>query len=332
MLEVMPADDWFNLDLFNADYETPKWPGVSVDTGEMYSDLAMIDGGSNSNTFTTSSPSVVVSEILNLTTSGEKICGRSRNHQQPDGETFGTELRLSVLYYDLGKLLFILRTMPWDMTKVMRLTWVHDTRVNSSEDYQLSLEDNPLAGILKRSADFIKFLKSYHLTKRSKSPVASATAALANDPQSGISDLLATLCCHMLILSIYDCIFQHFIDQYQQNPDPFDSIMQSAPQFQLGGIAIPPQANMLGHLLFTLMESRLRPIELLLGLPDEFCVALRRVPTDEDADDGLFSSQSSQSLFAALMHVEAERETGEVHGIGVIKSLREKVGHAQALK
>lgn len=88
---------------------------------------------------------------------------------------------------------------------------------------------------------------------------------------------------------------------------------------------------MLSH-LYCVTSSRLRPIEMLLGLLGESCIRLKRNSANKEKQTGLFSGQSGQLLFSTLMQVETERANEERGGLGVIESLKEKTRQIQGLE
>lgn len=345
-MDVLPtdADDWFNSGSLDAHFEISSLRCPSVDSGELYS--PMIGEGS---TFTMSSLSCPTNGSSTGTT---LLDGRTESttsdhyanlqpeqghieelqllDNRPSIPSYDCGLRLSILYRDLSKQLFILRSMPWDMTEVMRLTCIHNSHGDFAKAFQANFESNPLAGITKWSAEFAELLGTFQSAMASDCSNAMS-AEIFSSTRLGVTDLLGIISCHMLIVSIYDSIFYHFIDQYLHNPYSVNLVMQSAPKLFLGGIEVPPWPNMMGHLLFCLTESQLRPIELLLGLPDEFCVALKRNPSSKDRQDGLLSGQCSQSIFTALMQVETEKAAEGIRGKGVIESLKEKTRRVQIL-
>ncbi|KAK2627246.1 hypothetical protein QTJ16_003212 [Diplocarpon rosae] len=242
------------------------------------------------------------------------------------------EFHVSVLYRDLSKLLVMLESKPWDMAEVMQVTCVHDACGDYGQSFPLDFHSNPLRLIAKSSEEFAQLLRAVQdpLVNELNDSLADANLYSSERPCLIVSDLLGTLACHMLIVSIYDSIFQHFIDQYLHDPGVFHMAMQCAPQLFLGGIAVPSEPNMLGNLLLRLVESQLRPIEVLLGLPDEFCVALKRNPATNDRDIGIFSGQARRSLFAALVHVEMDNGSQGTRG-GVINALKDKKRRIQVL-
>lgn len=344
------VDDWFNLGSLDANYAMSPICWTSADSSDVYSHDFSTGGGGSA--ITMSSLSGLTNGTSNTTSLNEltetnlsEQSPNARSEQDNNGilQVFDHQrstpkddhgLRLSVLYCDLSKQLCTLRSMPWDMTKVMQLTCIHNTSDDPANTFQANLGSNPLAGIAKRSAEFAELLWSFQNPMVSNANVATTASGPLRSVHSHLSmaDLLTTLSCHILIISIYDSIFCHFVDESSHNPSAVNVIMQAAPKLFLGGIAVPPWPSMLGHLLFCLTESQLRPIELLLGLPDEFCVSLKRNSVSRDRRHGLFSGESGQSLFSALMQVETERMTEERGGMGVIESLKEKTRRVQGLK
>ncbi|KAF2177955.1 hypothetical protein K469DRAFT_676418 [Zopfia rhizophila CBS 207.26] len=332
------VDDWFNLGLLEANYEICSAPWNSVDSG------FPMDGGGTAHTMSSlstppdgTSTSASLNSLMTETSLSEHFPNLQSEQadngmlqlfgHQPSASNFDHGLHLSVLQRDFSKQLFTLKSMPWDITKVMRLTCMHDASGNSSNPSQADPEMNPLAKIAKTSAEFAKLLRSVQTPMASDGDNATKNASPLSciHPRLSIADLLTILSCHMLTISIYDSIFCHFTDQALHNPGAVNIVMQSAPKLFLGGIAVPPRLDMLGHLLYRLTGSQLRPIEMLLGLPDEFRVSSKRDLVSKDKQTGLFSGQSGQLLCSTLMKVETERASEERGGLGVIESLKEKI-------
>lgn len=216
----------------------------------------------------------------------------------------------------------------------MQLTCAHVNSGDSANTFQGSVGMNPLASIAKRSAKFAELLWSFQnpMASNANNGTPSSGPLSSPHPHLSMADMLTTLSCHILIISIYDSIFYHFVDHSLLNPSAVNTVMQTASRLFLGGIAVPPWLNMLGHLLFCLTESQLRPIELLPGIPNDFCVSLKRNSISKDRLHGLLSGQSGQPLFTALMQVETERSTEERGGLGVIKFVKEKTRRFQGLE
>ncbi|PBP27905.1 Fungal Zn binuclear cluster domain containing protein [Diplocarpon rosae] len=323
------VDDWFNIGLFNSGSHTRS---ASWDSGEMYSHESSFLGHTYSPSDPTdeSSSPIVPAELLEATLNDHILSLPSEKDDLPP--PLDHEIHVSVLYRDLSKLLVMLESKPWDMAEVMRVTCVHDACGDYGHSFPLNLHSNPLSLIAKSSEEFAQLLRAVQnplVNELNDSPV-DANLHSSERPCLIVSDLLGTLACHLLIVSIYDSIFQHFIDQYLHDPGVVQMAMQCAPQLFLGGIAVPSEPNMLGNLLLRLVESQLRPIELLLGLPDEFCVVLKRNSATNDREIGIFSGQARRSLFAALVHVEMDSGSQGTRG-GVINALKDKARRIQVL-
>lgn len=357
-LTALDIQDLFNLGSFDADYEIRSAPWNSVDlsfsmdggggTAHTMSSLSTPpDGTSTSAMSSLSTPPDATSTSVSLNglmteTSLSENFPNLQSEQGDDGmrQLFGHQssalnfdhgLHLSVLQRDLSKQLFTLKSMPWDMTKVMRLTCMHDASGDSSNPGEDDLEMNHLAKIAKTSTEFAKLLCSVQTPMASDGNDATRNASPLSSihPRLSTVDLLTILSCYMLTISIYDSIFCYFTDQALHNPGAVSTVMQSAPKLFLGGVVVPLRLDMLSHLLYCLSGNQLRPIEMLLGLPDEFCVSSKRNVVSKDKQTGLFSGQSGQLLFSTLMKVETERASEERGGLGVIESLKEKIKRIQ---
>ncbi|OJK01798.1 hypothetical protein ASPACDRAFT_59432 [Aspergillus aculeatus ATCC 16872] len=359
------VDDWFNLELLDADYEMSHAPWNSIDVGFPIDGSATIQTMSSPSTPPDEpSPAALLNDpmmdtsptehlpLLQLEPIDPGLLPLFGDHLPPP--TFDHGLHLSVLQRELSKQLFTLRSMPWDMTKAMWLTCLHEaggcdsSTQPSPPDLQITTT-NPLAKIARTAADFAQFLRSiqaspsseitnsHHLATKAPASSNTATALAFTHPRLSITDLLTILSCHLLTISIYDTIFGHFIEQARLNPTALNLATQAAPKLFLGGIAVPPGLGMLSHLLYCLTGSQLRPIEMLLGLPEEFCLSSPRTGLDDTQQkpEGLFSGSSGHLLFSTLMQVELDagnagggRERG---GLGVIEALRGKMRRVRCL-
>ncbi|PYI28995.1 hypothetical protein BP00DRAFT_417635 [Aspergillus indologenus CBS 114.80] len=361
------VDDWFNLELLDADYEMSNAPWNSIDAGFPIDGSATIHSMSSPSTPPDGpSPAALLNDPMMDTSPTEHLPLLQLEPIDPGllplfGDqlpppTFDHGLHLSVLQRELSKQLFSLRSMPWDMTKAMWLTCLHDAggcdsfTQPSPPDLQITATTttNPLAKIAQTAADFAQFLRSIqastppestnvHHHPAAKAPANTTPTLAFTHPRLSIADLLTILSCHLLTISIYDAIFGHFIEQARLNPTALNLATQAAPKLFLGGIAVPPGLGMLSHLLYCLTGSQLRPIETLLGLPEEFCLSSPRTRLDEtdSKPEGLFSGPSGQLLFSTLMQVELDAGNAECGrergGLGVIEALRGKMRRVRCL-
>ncbi|KAL4914770.1 hypothetical protein BDW62DRAFT_136554 [Aspergillus aurantiobrunneus] len=337
------VDDWFNLDSLEADYEICSDPWSSVDSG-FDSGLSMEGVATMHSMSSLSTPTSTTPALVNALTDETLLNGQSSSGPTEQESTkmpqpleslpFATNvdhgLHLSLLQRELSKQLFTLNSMPWDITKAMQVTCLHSARPSSP-----SQASNPLVKIAKTSTKFAQLLCSV------QSPIAGDGGSNASKtssplssihPRLSIADLLTILSCHMLTISIHDSIFSRFTEQASHNPAAVNIILQSAPKLLLGGIAVPPRLEMLSHLLYCLTDSQLRPIEMLLGLPDECCVSLKRNNGSGENQQGLFSGHSGRLLFSTLIQVETERASEERGGLGVIESLKAKIRRIQGFE
>ncbi|KAL3471717.1 hypothetical protein BJX99DRAFT_236872, partial [Aspergillus californicus] len=354
-IQLDSVDDWFNFGSLDTDYDICSGPWGAVETGLPMDGIATAHSMS-SLSMSPPLPGPTTPAFLNTTTTDTSVnehflhdvCDQEDTDMmqllgpQPFIGSFDHGLHLTLLQRELSKQLFTLNSVPWDMTKVLRLTCTHDpsmtpntstsTLNTPSPPNQADLKSNPLAQITKTSADFASILCSVQspstsdtstTTSKNSSPLSSI------HPRLSMADLLTILSCHMLTISIYDAIFSHFTDQASHNPASVNLVLQSAPKLFLGGIAVPARLDLLSHLLYCLAGSQLRPIEMLLGLPNEYCVALKRNPASKDNQTGLFSGNSGQLLFSTLMRVETERASEEGGNLGVIDSLKERLRRIQ---
>jgi len=239
-------------------------------------------------------------------------------------------LQISALHHDLTQQISMLRSVPWDTTEVLRLTSIDDPSFEPASHFaSKNAPLNPLASISRSSIEFAKLLRTFqvgsaangnetqHTGTNTRSPLSAA-------PRLSMSELLTTISCYILIVSIYDTIFSRCIA-----PSSRKSETQSGPKLFLGGIEVPMTPNMLNHLLFRILDSQLRPIEELLDLPSEFCVSWKRDASNSEKETGLFSGRRGQSLLTALIQMEMERASDGGGGLKVIESLKDNVRRVQ---
>lgn len=323
-MQTMGNLDWFNLDLLNSWTNMESiFPGdstiitepASLNTQDMnYSDasLHMFTGTSLGRSFP-------------VQPEHEHPAFPQAPHREPAESDHDPSVQLAVLQCELSIQVFALRSMTWDAAKALRITSMAYSGTPSPDQ---DADYNPLAKIARTTEDFAKFLRTIQ-----DNPGDNDCEASPGLLPSGLSipDFLTILSCHLLMLSIYDSIFSHFIEEALQNPALANSLLQSTPQLFVGGIAVPPRLEMLGHLLYCLVGSLLQPIETLLGLPESLCVSLQRDRGIDDAECGLFSGESGRLLFSTLLQLEEERAREGGGGPGVIASLKEKIRHVQGL-
>ncbi|KAF3765314.1 hypothetical protein M406DRAFT_105776 [Cryphonectria parasitica EP155] len=338
---VAHVDEWFNFTPLDIDYEMPSAYWGSTDSHEMFSGQFHTSGDAG-NVFTMSSLSSTATTTDTTSLNGlteTMLHGSSSGPGSQSDQDFDHTsmlpptmpidepgLRISSLYRDLSQQISTLRSVPWDTNKVLRLTSIHDTSDELSRGCEDNSATNPLATISRTSAEFAELLRAFRVSdSETGSTAGELKSRLSTDPRLSMSDLLTTISCYILIVSIYDSIFSHCIAQSLQNP------AQAGPKLFLGGIEVPTRPNMLGHLLFRVLDSQLRPIEELLGLPSEFCVSWKREPSNSENQTGLFSGRSGQSLFMALVQMETERTTDDRGGLGVVESLKENARRVQSL-
>jgi hypothetical protein len=348
-LPMANVDDLFNFGPLESNYGLNS-ESNSLDCGDVYShEFSMGDIGfplSPPPSTLPTPPSPVTTDGDNYDPNGSSFSGLSdilmeqirslqpgeshndMNHLygQPPARNQDYGLLLSELYHDLSEQLFSSRLASWDIQEIMRFTCVHDDGCgDSSNASQGNLESRPLASISQRSAKFVGLLRSLQTCSSENDTVgASGSRRESQTPRPSVAHLLTTFSCYIQIISIFDSIFSHFINQSLHNPSAINTIIQSGPMLLLGGLPVPPWPNLLGHLLVCLTEHQLQPIELLMGLPDRFCVSLKGNGAEEDNHHGLFSGQNGQSLFTALIRVGTE-ESEDISGLGVIESLKEKI-------
>jgi len=347
-VEIQPipnVDDWFGLGILDTDFDmcTPPW--ATIDSG-----FGSLDSGSTAHTLSSlSTPAEGPSNCMALPglmndfslTEHFPNLPSERDEtilpyfgQPPPPQDFDHGFELSLLQRELSKQLFTIKSAPWDMATVMRLSYQADNIAHSPMSNTSDVEYNPLGNVVRASTGFSKLLRSVQsqIVGEQTIDMKNGTPHSMVQSRLSITDLLTILSCHMLTISIYDIIFSRLADQMTRNPGAFNSILQAAPSVLFGGIEIAPRLDTLTYFLYSLTESHLRPIEILLGLPDEYCVSAKRNYDGSTKQLGLFSGQSGQLLFSTLMRVEEERASEDRGGLGVIASLKKNIRWAHGLQ
>lgn len=97
----------------------------------------------------------------------------------------------------------------------------------------------------------------------------------------------------------------------------------------LGGFEVPSAPNSYGRLFAELMQLKIEPIELALGLPADYC--LSKAPKTKRISDGveLFGGKHGESFLAALK--ESDSRDPNAIDSGVIDALKEKISRIQSI-
>lgn len=337
--EMKPLEDpgWFNLNISdtNHDISPPFWAtmdaifsgdNATITHSPTLHNHAMVP----TDTSTDGTFAGVTREELFTIQNNPETSTHPRAVSHPSA-TFDIEpsVQLAIIQRDLSIQASALKSIPWNLRNVMRVTSTVDHRLpvpNQTTDY------NPLAKIVTTTKDFTVFLRTLRYSMGiSNEDLNSASVISLSHPSLSVTDVLTVLSCHMLTLSIYETIFSSFLEQAPRDPGLVQELLQSTPQLFVGGIPVPPRLDMLGHLFYCLVGSLLQPIEILLGLPNDFCVSLQRDRAGDDNENGLFSGQSGRTLFSTILKMEEKMPEDGSAGPGVIVSLKEKIRRIQDL-
>ncbi|KAL4993170.1 hypothetical protein BDV10DRAFT_190219 [Aspergillus recurvatus] len=232
------------------------------------------------------------------------------------------------LHQKLSKQLTLVQSTQYDLAEVLRVTCIHHntppspdhllkttpephtTHRTSTSPPPSLFSPNPLATMTTHAAEFLSLLHTLQ-TLKTTTP-----------------DLLTALSCYILLISTYDTLLAHTL----AHPAALD---HAAPVLALGGLPVRFAPSLPAHLLLSLLNSQLQPIEACLGLPEVLRVCEGgRSPghgQSHTQSAGLFGRPGGQALCMALVQVEREQERGECSMggagagvLGVVAALRGK--------
>jgi len=250
---------------------------------------------------------------------------------------------INSLYQYLAHQLSILRSQNWHFSDLVRITCCHDVTpvyqcISNSEcpqhppELPITSSHSPLANVANSISSFTQLLWTikYHAAN---SPSSSFTATNASPPSYPnlipgsnltFSDLHKILSIHATILSIHSLILSRIpsnnfsITDNNDNNDNNNNqtnqdtlLSECVPQLFLANIPLPIKIPsmcrvLLGYLLSNLTESQLKPVEELLGLPEELRIfwqslSDREHTSNADSSRGNVTPESENGLFGGEM-------------------------------
>ncbi|KAE8381240.1 hypothetical protein BDV26DRAFT_289728 [Aspergillus bertholletiae] len=234
-------------------------------------------------------------------------------------QTYDPGFQLPRLQQQLSKQLFLLRSVSWDITTVMKLDCNPCSCQRQPGDG--SREFNPLSSTFEVISEFEHLLS----TVRSRMTHQEGSRTPGFRQEMNISYSLTAISCYLQLVLIYDCIFSYVLDQACSNPVVKDFIVNSTPNISLGGFVVPSPKNVFGRLFVQLMQLKIRPIESALGLPQDCCVSEEEPYCDSvSRRPGLLGGKQGESILAALKGSCVE-ETDDTKTLGVIEALKDKM-------
>ncbi|KPM43128.1 hypothetical protein AK830_g3385 [Neonectria ditissima] len=234
--------------------------------------------------------------------------------------------RLSSLHQKLSKELFMLKSLPWDITSVMKLESGPCSNGCHRGTGKQGREFNPLI----TTFNIIAELEHVFNTFKNLPTSGAATGAPGLGQGMNVSHSLTAMSCYLLLIFIYDCIFTHVLDQASNNLLVRDFILHSAPSVSLGWFSIPTQTNLVGQLFVQLMQLKMKPIETALGLPGD-CRVSSEGDEEKMSPTGLLGGKHRESLLAALKGSDIDGGS-DLNAAGALDSLRDKMARLGAIK
>ncbi|KAK7422154.1 hypothetical protein QQZ08_009622 [Neonectria magnoliae] len=234
--------------------------------------------------------------------------------------------QLSSLHQKLSKELFMLKSLSWDITSVLKLRSGDCSNGCHRVTSRQGREFNPLISTFNIIAELEHVLNTF----KSLPTNGAATAAPGFCQGMNVSHSLTAMSCYLLLIFIYDCIISHVLDQASNNLLVRDFILHSAPSVSLGGFPIPTPTNLVGQLFVQLMQLKIKPIEAALGLPGD-CRVSGKVDEEKMSTTGLLGGKHRESLLMALKGSDIDG-ANDLSAAGALDSLRDKMARLEAFK
>ncbi|KAF7592216.1 hypothetical protein BBP40_000487 [Aspergillus hancockii] len=226
--------------------------------------------------------------------------------------------QLPRLQQKLSKQLFLLRSLSWDITMVMKL----DCGPCSCQRQPCggNREFNPLTSTFEVISEFEHLLNAV----RSMINHREVQDTPGFRQEMNVSYSLTAMSCYLQLVFIYDCIFSYVLDQASSNPVVRDFILHSTPKISLGGFVVPSPKNVFGRLFVQLMQLKIQPIESALGLPEDCCISKEPNCDSVSGRAGLLGGKQGESILAALKGSGVE-EANDARTLGIIEALKDKM-------
>ncbi|ETS75490.1 hypothetical protein PFICI_12434 [Pestalotiopsis fici W106-1] len=236
------------------------------------------------------------------------------------------ECELLQLQQQLTKLIIDLRTRGWNVTTSLTIkpqTVDHDIYKQSHTD---GPGFNPIAETLGMVSELDKILNKIMNNVFPRESFATINTCSWVRSQY----VLSSLACYMRIISAYDYIVSHILDEYSKNPVAREFILNGAPKLAIAGFAVPSPKNLLGQLLAQTLEQKLSPIESTLGLPYLY----RVVPEMEDYHNRkggrLLKETDGKLLLDTLENISSGSMMSSTEPSGV-QALKDKLDRLKSL-
>lgn len=251
-----------------------------------------------------------------------------------------SELQLLQLQQDLMNLVIRLRRRSWDIVAVLKTdlrggassnndseeTLVAPESVATSQTSSAEPSDfNPLTATFELVANFDQLLRTKIHSLHAQGTQSATQTVTTISSHISSQYLLGVVACYMHILSAYDCIVSYVLDEFTRNSAVKELILFGAPRLTIAGILAPPLTNTIGRLLVKLLEEKIMPVELVLGLPDDVRVS-RDSPGMQSnrAFSLLGGAVGGKSVVSILEDADFGGRTGDARSVGV-RTLRTRM-------
>ncbi|KAE8366457.1 hypothetical protein BDV27DRAFT_155948 [Aspergillus caelatus] len=240
-------------------------------------------------------------------------------------QTYDPGFQLPRLQQQLSKQLFLLRSVSWDITTVMKLDCIPCSCQRQPGDG--SREFNPLSSTFEVISEFEQLLSIV----RSRMTDQEGARTPGFRQEINVSYSLTAMSCYLQLVLIYDCIISYVLDQASSNPVVRDFILNSTPNISLGGFVVPSPKNVFGPLFVQLLQLKIRPIECALGLPQDCCISEETNCDSVSRGPGLLGGKQGESILAALKG-SCLGETDDTKTLGVIEALKDKMTRIESFE
>lgn len=235
------------------------------------------------------------------------------------------ETLLSQLHLELCNLLSCVRSAPWDVQDVLRLTISPES--NGDQDGEI-WDSHPLVQVARISKELEKLLASLRPSTVAAVHTPQTITYDSGSPTLCTTQLLVALSCYIQIVSIYDSIFST-VFEYLATGGPAATLASistsqqpqhlSTPTLYLGGLPLLPNRKLCGILLVHQIEHQLERIEIFVGLPEQYRISATSGDESKDVVNGLFAGQHSQSLLHAVFQVGEFRPEDDTRSVLSLK-------------
>lgn len=198
-------------------------------------------------------------------------------------------------------------------------------------------DQNPLAQVLQSNSELAAILQQMTYSRTEHEQPDSAISGATAPPSTSIGDppstsaILLILATWLQLLELYDKLFGHVRATLQEMP--LDAISEFRGPLGMIGLRVPGMSLMQGDLSVKIMiqviNHQLETVEVLLGLPDEYCVVRRSGAAAGKAHPTTLFSSLDMEVSGLLEMVMKHMPNGA--GKATITSLSDKIRAVQGI-